>query len=148
MEVISRFYASALFHPDIQLQVYISQQDVWVPELLKTWLREKSQFLPGNQPWSSSLRRVTSMTALSRLINGKQQENYEQCVAENKWPWRISESVSTKKHNVNLRSRSIQNIGNLRSDSIKKHIGNLRSGSTQKHIGSLRSGSTQNITEI
>ena len=36
MEVNSRFYASALFHPDIESQVYISQDYVWVPELLNT----------------------------------------------------------------------------------------------------------------
>jgi len=77
MEVMGRFYASALFHSDKELQVYISQDYVWVPELLKTWVREKSQFLPRTQPWSSSLREVTSVTTLSQLMNGKQQENYE-----------------------------------------------------------------------
>jgi len=40
-------------------------------------VRKKSQFLPKTQPWSSSLRVVTSVTALSQLMNGKQQENYE-----------------------------------------------------------------------
>jgi len=75
MEVISLFYASALFHPDTELQVYFSQDYVRVPELLKTWVREKSQFLSRTQPWSPSLRVVTSVTALSQLMNGKQQEN-------------------------------------------------------------------------